>query len=210
MASIILKKRKLCEAIDQELQILPSSYEVKRRLDDCGEYIQLYESILPQLRNLFPDIEDEHLMRTLKDHNNDILSTIEHLKYKKFQSPNKGNSQQSQDFDSDVLKVLNELYKCQSKEEGYDILKNFKNDILQKKEKKELRVDAENVLLRKAFKIQKKILIEENLKRKNTEDVLTNLSRELESSKSTNAYLLMKLNQLQMSCSQSYFNNHIY
>ena len=209
MTSMILKKRKLCEAIEDSLQIKPSSFEVKRRIDEQGEYKQLYESIVPQLRTLFPDLQDNYLLETLKAHNNDIISTIDYLKYHKSQTPQKSPINSNTDLDGTVNDVLNQLSQCQDRNHAYDILHRFKNQVIESSKEK-LRSDAENSVLKKAFKIQRRIIAEESFKRKNAEKLFSELNKELERSKSHNLLLMMRLNQLEKCSVQSFGNDHIY
>ena len=209
MATILLKKRKLREAIEDGFQITPSSFDVKKRMDEHGEYKQHYESILPQLKTLFPDQSDDYLLKTLRSLNNDIVSTIEYLKYQKQGAEEKLVDRNANEFDEDVLSVLNQLSSCQNKTQAYDILSQFKTGIINNNKKEETRLQAENLVLGKVFKIQKNILSEENSKRQKIEEILDQIGKEIKSSQITNSYLLMQINQLESYCISELKNNHM-
>ena len=209
MASIILKKRKLCEAIEESLQITPSTYEVKKRIDENGEYRMLYESILPNLKALFPDQDDGYLMETLKANKNDIISTIECLKYRKPQSPTRTVPNVIGVLDPTTLSALEHLAKCDSQQTAYAILAEFKKQAADEANKNKLRTEAENMLLRKAFKIQRAIIHRETAKSQESEKVAEKVVEEIEKVRLVNTRLAMKLEQLEKSQMQSLWNNHI-
>lgn len=210
MTSIIFEKRKLCEAIEEVLQINPASYEVKKRINEHGEYRELYESLLPQLKTLFPEQSDDYLLETLKYHKNDILSTIEYLKYPKPKIIQIDQRQSSAYLDHHVLEVLNELSACTDRTKAYNILAEFKDKLVGNNQIEHQRIEAENYLLRKTFRIQKNILWDENLKMQRSEDMLSGLYKELERSKDLSSILFFKLEQLEKNCNQNLRNNDIY
>ena len=210
MASIILKKRKLCEAIEEGLQITPASFEVKKRIDEQGEYKQLHESILPHLKVLFPDQQDDSLLDVLRSHGNDIISTIEYFKYRKPRTPEKSTEQNSASMDKEIIRILDKLSYCQSKDNAYELLSQFKQDILTQDNREKHKLVAEKIILRKAFTIQKNILLAELSKKQKTDESLQRAVSELESIKSQNNQLLIKLDQMEKNRRPEFRNDHIY
>ena len=209
MTSIILKKRKLCEAIDESLQITPATYEVKKRIDENGEYRLLYESILPNLKALFPDHDDAYLMETLKANKNDIISTIECLKYRKPKSPLRAPTQFTGAVDQHVLAALQTLTKCNTQEYAYGILAEFKKQVAAHADDKKARTEAENTLLRKAFKIQRAVILRETAKRQDSDKIAERLAEDVDKLKAANNMLAMRLEQLEKAQMQSLWNNHV-
>lgn len=210
MASIILKKRKLCEAIEENLQITPSTFEVKKRIDENGEYKSLYESILPNLKALFPDHDDKYLMETLKANKNDIIGAIECLKYRKPQSPVRVAPSIATNLDGNIVTAINHLSQCASQEQAYVLLTEFKKQALTEVNDTKLRTEAENTLLRKAFKIQRDIMARELYKRHVSEKISESKSEEVDKLKVMVVTLARKLEQMEKSQTQSLFNNQIY
>ena len=207
MASIILKKRKLCEALEDGQQLKPTSFEVKKRIDENGEYRILYESILPNLKALFPEVHDSVLTETLKANKNDIVSTIECLKYKKPQSPKR--TPEDGTFDPTVVSALDQLTRVNNQYHAYSVLAEFKKQVGAEADKTKMRTDAENILLRKVFKIQRSIIIREMAKRQEGEKAAEGIAEELEKTKAVNVWLAQKLEQLEKSQMQSLWNDHI-
>ena len=207
MTSIILKKRKLCEAIEENLRITPATYESKRYVDESGKYRQLYESLIPQLKALFPEHNDAFLAETLKYHKNDILTTIEYLKYQRPQTNEMSPRNSPGKLDFDILEIMESLSTCGGNHQIYDILSSFKNKLVGNHGSKNQKSQAENSVLRKAFKIQNKVMNDEIDKRKKSENVLTSLAKELERSQAIGAMISMKLDQLERSCEQNLMNN---
>lgn len=210
MTSIMLKKRKLYEAIEEGLRVTPASNQVKMYLDENGQHKNLYESIIPQLKALFPEQSVEFIMETLKYHKCDILCTIEFLKYQKAHSTGLSPKNKNKYVDQDILDIIDRLSKCSGYDQTYNILADFKRGIMDASKIKSQRPKAENTVLRKAFNIQKKVLSEENHNRIRSELILRELMRDLEKSKSIGNMINIRLNELEKICFYNLRNNHIF
>lgn len=210
MASIILKKRKLCEAIEEGLQITPASFDVKRRIDENGEYKQLYESILPQLKGLFPDFDDSYLLETLKTYKNDIVSAIEHLKYYKPSTPNRLNLTGHINLDENIMDALDQLSVCQDRAIAYEILSRFKQQIINGYEKEKNKLNAENIVLRKVFVFNKNVIKKENEKTEKCEEIIERQRQEIDHYKMDISFLNIKLEQMEKSATYNFSNNQVF
>ena len=209
MASIILKKRKLCEAFNSELELRPLGFEMKRQVNEQGEYKQLYESVLPQLKELFPERDINQLLETLKFHNNDIISAIEYLNYHKIQLPSV-IPRDLEDHNKDLCNKVDQIKACNSKEQVFYILNRFQTEINTENNNKIEKLAAENQLLRKAFIIQRKILLDEGKNKQEMENKIVEIYRDLMRTKSDNVRLSTRLEQLEKNYGGNIQNDHIY
>ena len=189
MSSVTLRKRKLVDVFDKDFELAKIAVEPKTYIDRNGQKQNYVESILPKLRDLFPDFDDSRLKEVLIRNSNDVIGSIEDLKQEKKKQQMQKIKSNSVDYDSELVEVINNLKGCDTNEEAYTILCGLKESILADR-KAEKKLEAENKILKMAYRIERDIGLENKLSKKKIE-------QELSIQQNNNQILLHKLMQLE-------------
>ena len=199
MTSITLRKRKLVDVFDKDLELEKMCIEPKTFIDRDGKKRNYIESILPRLRDLFPTIEDSRLKDVLVRNRNDIIGSIEDLKLEKKRAQLQANKKSNINLDPELVKTIINLKNCNSDEQAYSILSGLKTAIIADKGGKE-KLEAENKILKQAYKIERGIGLQNKIDKEKMEQELT-------TQKNNNQILLHKLMHLE-SAQNTVFNRN--
>ncbi len=191
MTSITLRKRKLVDVFDKDLELAKVVTEPKTFIDRDGHKRNYIESILPKLRDLFPTFNDSRLKDVLRRNRNDVIGSIEDLKKEKKHAQLQEMKRNSIKLDPKLMETLNNLRNCNSDEQAYYILSALKATVLEDK-KAEKKLEAENRILKQAYKIERDIGLQNKIDK-------SKIEQELNNQKNNNQILLMKLMHVESS-----------
>lgn len=211
MSSIVVKKRNLRNVLKNENKNLVK--KPKLCVGETGNIITSYESILENLKVLYPSFSMSELKTELEKNKNDVSSIMDALQQKKNLRNNERNFQnlslkkqkeipklqdeniKETDFlNNEALleETVNYLPNCQDLKEVKIVVNQFKKrieeniEITNKDEKKKFK--AENFILRRAVACQKRILDKTNNEK-------NNLEKDLKNARYWNVYLNNRLKE---------------
>ena len=211
MSSLLLKKRKFTDLSEQ-----PHGFPTpKLYLTSEGKAQKNYSVYFENFQLMFPDFPRHEIESEFQNANQDPLLTIERLKAKhdicqKLRQTSLNNSisemplltqRRDQPFDE----TIRQLAKCQNEDSARFVLQELVAQIEHQNQRDRQKLEAENEVVKKAFKAQTKILVD--FERKNKA-----LSEEGEKAKRQNDYLLAKLRDADLASRNRFLsaNNDVY
>ncbi len=184
MASIVLKKRNFNQMVESSILVEEPILAPKRFLDEQGKLANSFAHYLERLSIMFPDLSPQQLSTELASNGNDVLATIENLRSRAknrvsnklhtglAEKTNPGNTRQGDDNDQVLLgmidETLTELTQCQNTDSARSSLYKFAKKIKESSNPsalsgKEKKLVAENEILKQAFKILQKQLLDHTI-----------------------------------------------
>ena len=166
MTAIVIKKRKFNEP-EEDFYETPRS---KITLSVDGKTQKSFENYFRKLEIMFPNIPKQEIRQEFSNSQQDFLLTMERLKSKQalfdtlsqasLQGSSNDSIEKKNPLQSSVETVIQKLLVCSGQNEAYKVLMDF-GQFMHQESKSELgKLEAENYIVKKAFKAQNKIVAE--------------------------------------------------
>lgn len=177
MATLLLKKRQISGFCDGELEVPKPKFRV-----EDGKTQRNKASYLANLAKMFPQVTREDIEQEFEAAREDPMLTVERIRAKiEVAEKLKGvtlNVVQPPEphptgMPARILETIELLKGCASQNAAYEILGRLVHSIEEGEAQRRERLEAENNIFKKVFKVQKKLLLEEQTRNGQLEEELT-------------------------------------